>query len=138
MELTLTRNWSKPTYTIGNLFDHSGKRICNTLEPAEGSGKGLPRCNERISAGRYELLVRYSPSQRRNCIWLTKGNDDSFNSRYILIHAGNSAKDTKGCILLGFNTYVGMLSSSKATLEKFENYIIPYIKRGRVFLNIKS
>ena len=36
----------------------------------------------------------------------------------VLIHVGNSAADTKGCILVGCNTEVGKLTDSKATYCK--------------------
>jgi hypothetical protein len=36
----------------------------------------------------------------------------------ILIHAGNTAKDTHGCILVGRNTEKGKVTNSKATFDR--------------------
>lgn len=36
----------------------------------------------------------------------------------ILIHPGNTDKDTSGCILVGKNTIVGKLTESRATFKK--------------------
>ncbi|EPZ3634834.1 DUF5675 family protein, partial [Campylobacter coli] len=81
---------------------------CFSLEEdKEGleSGKDL-----RIPEGIYDLK-RHSPSRFENTLRsITKKDDDTminvFNEkvpfdRHILIHWGNTDKDTKGCILLG-------------------------------------
>lgn len=138
MEILVTRNWTKPAYTIGRLFV-GGRLMANTLELPNGSGQGKPRCGERIAAGRYVISRRYSPSQRRECLWVTIPGDKAFNERYILIHAGNSVKDTAGCLLVGWNAAVGWLSDSRKTLEAIEAVVIPAIKRGeKVNLTVRS
>ncbi|EHB5931759.1 hypothetical protein JXC30_001653, partial [Campylobacter coli] len=80
---------------------------CFSLERKEEgleSGKNL-----RVPAGVYDLR-RHSPSRFENTLRsITKKddtminvyNDDVPSSRAILIHWGNTDKDTQGCILLG-------------------------------------
>lgn len=41
----------------------------------------------------------------------------------ILIHPGNTAKDSLGCILVGKNTSKGMLTESRATSDKLNKLI---------------
>lgn len=113
MELTLQRKYRKPTYTIGILLVN-GKRFCDTLEDrvrdlvTEGKVKG----STAIPAGRYKVILNYSPRFQKALPLLL----DVPMFEGIRIHAGNTDKDTEGCILVGKNTQVGMLTESRTTL----------------------
>ena len=48
----------------------------------------------------------------------------------ILIHPGNSAKDSSGCILPGKNDIVGMVTSSKEYFLKLYNIMYEAYKRN--------
>ena len=96
MELLLTRLFQeKGKATVGHLY-LDGKYECFTLEPAaeEPFHAGHP-C---IPAGKYKVGLRNSPAFGPDTIELLKvpGRSD------ILVHAGNFAKDTLGCIVTGY------------------------------------
>ncbi|EDP4377528.1 hypothetical protein GZ659_000136 [Campylobacter jejuni] len=112
MKITINRRYTGKTCVIGKfkVLDDDDKILfeCFSLEEdKEGleSGKDL-----RIPEGNYNLK-RHSPSRFENTLRsITKKDDDTMinvynddvpSSRAILIHWGNTYKDTKGCILLG-------------------------------------
>ncbi|EAL1573132.1 hypothetical protein CBW84_06825 [Campylobacter jejuni] len=111
MKVTINRRYTGKTCVIGkfNVLDDEEKILfeCFSLEEdKEGleSGKDL-----RIPEGNYNLK-RHSPSRFENTLRsITKKDDTMINvyndevpsSRAILIHWGNTDKDTQGCILLG-------------------------------------
>lgn len=107
MELTLQRKWPRDGYIIGNLLV-DGKKLCHTLEPPRH------RNHPCIPAGRYKVVVNYSPKYKKNMPRLL----DVPGRSGILIHTGNTAADTLGCILVGENLVVGKVLNSRATFNK--------------------
>ncbi|EPZ5960189.1 DUF5675 family protein [Campylobacter jejuni] len=111
MKVTINRRYTGKTCVIGKfkVLGDDDKILfeCFSLEEdKEGleSGKDL-----RIPEGNYNLK-RHSPSRFENTLRsITKKDDTMINvyndevpsSRAILIHWGNTDKDTQGCILLG-------------------------------------
>ena len=59
------------------------------------------------------------------------------NFEGIRIHAGNTAKDTQGCILVGRNQRVGEVLESRKWLYELKQKIVEAKKRGEpVWLTI--
>ena len=111
MELILERIAKRKTYTIGHLYIQKRvddeylagtekQYLCDTLEPtwrdyANGAYKVKGR--SAIPEGRYAVVISYSPKFKQ---WLPiLLGVPKFEG--IRIHAGNTAKDTEGCILVG-------------------------------------
>ena len=63
-----------------------------------------------------------------------------FNKQWqgIRIHAGNTAKDTEGCILVGQNREVGKVLDSRKCLYELKQKIVEAKDRGEaVWITIK-
>lgn len=109
MELLLKRTAKKQEYTIGKLY-LNGEYFCDTLEDTvRNLEKELKVPGKTaIPPGQYRIAMIKSPRFGRILPRLL--NVPHFEG--ILIHKGNSAKDTSGCILVGENTKKGMVLNS--------------------------
>lgn len=130
MELELNRIARRDGYTIGKL-SIDGKYFCDTLEDTDrGLQQALPvevnRAKKRkgktaIPTGRYRVTLDVvSPRFKTSKTYAFCGgrlprlvNVPAFDG--ILIHVGNTAADTDGCILVGENKQVGMVLNSRVT-----------------------
>ena len=127
MELKLLRKYKKPTYTIGTL-SVDGAYLCDTLEDrvrdlvTERKVKG----STAIPAGRYRIILNWSPRFGKPLPLLL----DVPHFEGIRIHAGNTAKDTEGCILVGRNTQPGTLTESKVTMQDLMQVLTSANNRG--------
>lgn len=120
MEIRVERKWPKTTYTIGIMYV-DGVRFCETLEDKvrDLSKEEKVYGETAIPAGRYRVIYNYSPKFKRNLPRLL--NVPHFEG--ILIHPGNTAEDSAGCILVGRNTSIGKLSESRAYSDKLNKLI---------------
>mgnify|MGYP001205387415 CR=1 FL=1 len=135
MKLTLKRVTLKKDYTIGQLYV-DGVYFCDTLEdtvrnPVWGrfikvSGKTA------IPYGTYTVAVTYS--NRFGTLMPEILNVPNFTG--IRIHSGNTAEDTDGCVLVGVNSEVGKVTSSKAAYGKLFPLIKDAAKNGKVTIEI--
>ena len=132
MELLLERIALRDTYTIGHL-SIDGKRFCDTCEDTDrGLRQDLPlsvnqakkrRGITAIPVGRYRVTLdvkspKYSKKKQYDfCQGFVPRliNVPAFEG--ILIHIGNTAADSEGCILVGRNTKVGMVMESTKTFK---------------------
>ena len=133
MKITIERKYKKKGYTIGNLYIDSNKPLCNTLEPADRNlavdmsktdqlaefrrvalqttaKKGVhPYGTTAIPTGCYSVTM--SPSSKFKAIRPFLVGVPGFAG--IMIHEGNTVKDTRGCILVGENIRPGMVLNSR-------------------------
>ena len=135
MELTLQRITKDKNYTLGEL-SVDGEKFCHTLEPTwrKPEARKIPG-KTAIPEGRYPIVITLSPKFKQ---WLPLLlHVPGFTG--IRIHAGNTAKDTKGCILVGENTSKGTLSDSRLWVERLKRRIVDAKERGEgVFIQIEN
>lgn len=134
MKLLLERKWPKSTYTIGRLYV-DGELFCNTLEDrvADINKNGVFDGDEKkiysetaIPYGTYKVVYEWSPRFGRNLPRLL--NVPSFSG--ILIHSGNTAKDSSGCILVGLNKQIGRLERSRYFSDELNKRVDAAQRRG--------
>ena len=115
MKILIERKWRKEDYTIG-ILSVNGVRLCNTLEDAVRSEKVYGKT--AIPAGTYRVLMNTVSPRFQDRAWAKPyggivprlRNVPDFQG--VLIHPGNTAADTDGCILVGDNTIKGQLTNS--------------------------
>ena len=139
MELNIKRIARRETYTVGRLYI-DGKYFCDTLEDKDrGLRQDMPvaviRATKRkgitaIPTGRYRVtLAVQSPKFSKRAIYqFCNGylprliNVPGYDG--VLIHIGNTARDTEGCLLVGRNTQVGkVLDSRKMFIELYDRLL---------------
>lgn len=98
MKLTLIRFHSSPNDTLGILYIND-RFAAFTLEDEHRDVKVMHET--RIPAGTYKLALRHSPrfSPKYGHDMIAIEDVPGFGG--ILIHPGNTEKDTSGCILIG-------------------------------------
>ena len=133
MELKLKRIARKEKYTIGQLYI-DGDYFCDTIEDKDrGLRQDLPLSvnkkrkvqNETaIPTGRYRVTlgVKSPKMSKRPAYDFCDGyvprliNVPAFDG--ILIHIGNTERDSAGCIIVGQNKVVGRVINSTDTFHR--------------------
>ena len=120
MELKLIRKQFGELATIGNLFVDSAYQ-CFILEDKVREVPGQPvsawkvQNQTAIPRGRYRLEIVFSPHFQRMMPHLI----DVPGYTGVLIHWGNTAADTEGCILLGNSRATDAVTDSRAAWAAF-------------------
>ena len=116
MTLVLTRRWQTGDTTMGTLTV-DGSPLCYTLEDVVREVK-IPG-ETAIPAGTYVVTMHQSPRFGR----VPKIHDvPGFTD--VLCHAGNTAKDTAGCVLVGMTRQPSAIEQSRVAL----NLLIPMVE----------
>jgi hypothetical protein len=133
MKLLLKRRFKGESYTIGSLYV-DGVYFCDTLEDTDrGLTQSMPLSEIRklkiagqtaIPTGTYKVVTnvvspKYSTREAyRFCGGKVPRLLDVPGYEGVLIHIGNYAKDTEGCILVGENKVKGQVVNSTATFKR--------------------
>lgn len=146
LELSINRFFKGCDYTIGR-FAVDGVGLCDTLEDPvrllvdknsdgdfDDAGEGKIKGRTAIPAGRYKVVLRYSPRFKR----ITPHITGVPGFKYILIHAGNTAAGTGGCILPGLNNIKGRVLMSRHYEDKITAIITDAVEAGKdVYITIQ-
>lgn len=133
MEILVRRIAKRPTYTIGRMYI-DGEYVCDTLEdtdrglkqsmPLEEIKKKKIYGKTAIPTGTYKVTMDVVSPKFKNKTWAKPYEGklprllDVPGYEGVLIHPGNTADSTNGCVLTGINSVVGKVMNSQATFKK--------------------
>lgn len=153
MEIKVKRKWKKEAYTIGKMYI-DGEYVCDTLEDKD---RGLTSnmsvaqiCGVKvhgetaIPTGRYLVDMKTvsprfgSRAQYQFCKGRLPRLCNTPGYQGVLIHCGNTAMDTDGCILVGENKAVGQVLNSTATFRRLYPILKAADERGeQIYITIE-
>ena len=155
MKLLVERNWKKESYTIGKLYV-DGEFFCNTLEDKDRGLKNTMALAEvkklkvagttAIPTGTYSVNMNVISPRYSSKDWYIKNCHGARMPRLedvpgfigILIHPGNTAAETDGCLLVGKNDVKGMVTKSKEYFLQLYNKMYTAYQRGeKIEITIK-
>ena len=154
MELELRRRYKGEKYTIGSLYI-DGKYFCDTIEDKDRELDASMPVNKlkrmkvyretAIPTGRYKVDMKTVSTKFKTRPWAKKYNGivprllgvPCFAG--VLLHVGNTEKDSLGCPLVGENKVKGQVINSTTTFYKLmDDYLIPARQRGEeIWITIK-
>lgn len=133
MKLVLERTFRGSAYTIGKLYV-DGDYFCDTLEDVDrglSSDMPLSKINEKkvygetaIPTGTYKIVMNVVSPKFKDRTWAKPWDgklprlENVPGYEGVLIHVGNKAEDTLGCILVGQNKVKGQVINSTATFDR--------------------
>lgn len=155
MKLLVERNWKKEGYTIGKLYV-DGEFFCNTLEDKDRGLKSTMTLAEvkklkvagttAIPTGTYSVNMNVISPRYSSKEWYIKNCHGARMPRLedvpgfigILMHPGNTAAETDGCLLVGKNDVRGMVTKSKEYFLQLYNKMYTAYQRGeKIEITIK-
>lgn len=132
MKILVKRIAKKATYTIGKMY-LDGKYFCDVCEDRDRGLRqdmSLEEINKikvpnetAIPTGTYKITIDIvSPRFSKKAAYKYIGGRlprlvNVLGYQGVLIHIGNSAKDSSGCLLVGKNTQVGKVLQSTDTFR---------------------
>ena len=127
MNIVLKRIAKRDTYTIGQLYI-DGQYWCDTLEDRvrDLSKERKVAGETAIPAGTYDVVVYISPKFKRLLPRLL--SVPHFEG--VLIHRGNTAADSAGCILVGENKAKGKVLNSTIWEHRITEYLLDAQNKG--------
>ncbi len=139
MNLTLKRMFKGPQYTIGKLYIN-GIYQCDTLEDTDRGLYQIQSLQEiqnkkvyghtAIPYGTYMIDMDTVSSKFKDRPWAKFCGGklprliDVKGYEGVLIHVGNKAEDTLGCILVGENKIKGQVINSTATFQELYSVML--------------
>lgn len=147
MKILVDRKWKKEGYTIGKLYIDN-MAFCDTLEDTDrglDSSMSLEKIKvlkkaaiTAIPTGTYKVRMDVVSNKYNGKDWYMKNCNGSRIPRLenvpgyagILIHPGNTAAETEGCILVGKNKAKGKVLESKETFLQLYNKMYAAYKKG--------
>lgn len=155
MKILIERKWKKDAYTIGKLYV-DGEFFSNTLEdkdrglastmPLEEIKKIKKASVTAIPTGTYNVRMDIVSPKYSSKEWFVSNCHGARMPRLekvpcfegILVHTGNSASDTDGCILVGKNDVKGKVTKSKEYfLQLYNKMYAAYSKGEKIEITIE-
>ena len=131
MNLKLKRTEFTNKSTIGEL-SVDDQFFCYTLEDVVREEK--IKNETAIPAGKYEVIVTYSPRFKRYLPLLV----DVPNFNGVRIHPGNTDRDTEGCILVGTTKGEDFIGNSRVAFNKLYPMLVYATQNnGKVYIEIE-
>lgn len=134
-QIKVTRQVFTNTTSIGEMTI-AGVHECYTLEDKDRHLETNPDAKvatlTAIPRGVYQLELRMSPHFGR----ITPHLLNVPNYENVLIHWGNYAKDTDGCILVGKTKDVDFIGQSKDEFEHLMSILTPMIEGGDCWIEV--
>lgn len=153
MNLLLKRMYKGPLYTIGSL-SLNGKYFCDTLEDTD-RGLTSEMSEYEISTkkiygktaipyGTYLIDMNTISNKFKDRTWAKPYNGklprlvNVKGYEGVLIHVGNTAQDSLGCILVGENKVKGKVINSTSCFNKLMNILTQaHLRKEDIILTIK-
>lgn len=145
MKLKIDRRYKGTKYTIGSLYV-DGSYFCDTLEDVDrGIDSSMSPTDitkkkiygkTAIPTGTYNVDMNTVSPKFKDRSWAEPYNGKvprllvvpGFDG--VLMHPGNTASDTLGCILVGRNTIVGRVTDSTATFHNLMKKLLGAKAKG--------
>ena len=119
VNLLIIRDTFTEVSTIGNLY-LDGEWLCDTLENPYLNNQRNISC---IPEGQYKVRLRTArESATKDYLHLLV--QDVPDRSLILFHSGNTAKDTRGCVLVGIGTEQDFVKNSRLAMDLLMKEII--------------